>query len=549
MLRPCLALDASDNSLGPVGLHTLVDGLRGPLLRVSLARTGLFGRVGGQAVARLLRASPGLGSLDVSGNNGFGAASLCATGIDLGALAAEIPISYSLRTLVLADCSLEGVAGGQQLAAVVAKLRNLDSLDMHSNNNLGPSGLLAFSHGVSSRCRVSCINLEDTGLEELDGGLAAATLLSKMPSLRTLKLSNNILSPLGLQALAESVPQNNTISCLELRSCGLLSAGNALHLLAARCRSLEVLDVGEEHFESLPPQALCCARMTTAQLLELKPRSLQTLDLSKSQLGSAELHMLAKLLEAQLELRSLKLDHCKLDGSLTQLFEAPGLWQLSLTCCSGFGSAMMDLTSALETSPLRRLDLTECGLEGTAGGHDLGRLLPKLPALQHLCLAKNYKLENTGLQAFGQELAGGRHQLSELNVSCCSLVGAEGAHVVMAILGSLPSLESLSVCSNPSLGLLGVAALLEQVPSTVSSLALASCGLSAPLPEQNLSRLGHLTGLDLSANTVGSEGLEQLALQLPQMSLQQLDLADCGLESGAGGAAVTALLARCHEVA
>ena len=50
--RPCLALDASDNSLGPVGLHTLVDGLRGPLLRVSLARTGLFGRVGGQAVAR-----------------------------------------------------------------------------------------------------------------------------------------------------------------------------------------------------------------------------------------------------------------------------------------------------------------------------------------------------------------------------------------------------------------------------------------------------------------------------------------------------------------
>ena len=29
---------------------------------------------------RLLRASPGLGFLDVSGNNGFGAASLCATG-------------------------------------------------------------------------------------------------------------------------------------------------------------------------------------------------------------------------------------------------------------------------------------------------------------------------------------------------------------------------------------------------------------------------------------------------------------------------------------
>ena len=33
------------------------------------------------------------------------------------------------------------------------------------------------------------------------------------------------------------------ISCLELRSCGLLSAGNALHLLAARCRSLEAVPV------------------------------------------------------------------------------------------------------------------------------------------------------------------------------------------------------------------------------------------------------------------------------------------------------------------
>lgn len=184
--QPCLNLDVSDNNLGDTGLEALVEGLPGPLQRVSLLRSGLCGKAGGRAVAKLMKASPGLEFLDLSGNNGFGAVSLGDTGIDLKALAAEIHSCYSLVHVTLADCSLEGFLGGQQLACLLYKTPNLQRLDVHSNNNLGSTGMLALSSALSALRRplkLTGMTLEDTGLEGEEGGDSAGILLHQIPFL------------------------------------------------------------------------------------------------------------------------------------------------------------------------------------------------------------------------------------------------------------------------------------------------------------------------------------------------------------------------------
>jgi len=591
--RPYLHLDASDNNLGAVGLEALVEGLPRPLQRASFLRNGLCGKLGGQAVAKLLKASPGLEFLDVSGNNGFGSVSLCDTGIDLKALVAEIHTCYSLLHLILADCSLEGLVGGQHLASLLCKAPNLQCLDVHSNNNLGTSGVLALAHAVGTFKRpvkLTSLTLEDTGLEEENGGAAVAEILKCMPLLTQFNISNNLLLATGFQALVENMPGKTCLSRLGACNVGLphrldREAAMFFQLLLSKCPELQVVESEGHFFEGPPDLTESLSRMdllkgsgevdSSTELPEISQLALE------HPLSAADLQLLTGLSLQELQkLRSFNLGtlNANLHGTeggvllIHVLVALPNIEHLSFnTSCGSPWASDVVLSILLESlhpthGPINRphisqsfprlqltllksINFSECGLQADAG-YILAELLQALPQLRYLSLAKNHRLENAGLHAFGRRLQEERygHSLAEIDLSCCSIVGEEGKVAIIAILQKLPDLQTLALSSTPGLGSHNAASLLEHVVSCtrISSLSLASCGISASDVHFNLgrSRSLHLTSLDISGNTEIGPSLKSFTL--PKMNLQRLNLSDCGLES-ANGASLAALLSQCQS--
>ena len=594
--RPYLHLDASENNLGGVGLEALVEGLPGPLQRASFLRNGLCGKVGGQAVAKLLKASPGLEFLDISGNNGFGSVSLCDTGIDLKALVAEIHTCYSLLHLILADCSLEGLVGGQQLASLLCKAPNLQCLDVHSNNNLGTSGVLALARAVCTFKRpvkLTSLTLEDTGLEEENGGAAAAEILNCMPLLTQFNISNNLLLATGFQALVENMPGNTCLSRLGASNVGLpyrldREAAMFFQLLLSKCPELQVVESEGHFFEGPRDLTESLSRMDLLKAREVDPSTdlpeISQLALDHP-LSAADLQLLTGLSLQELQkLRSFNLGtlNANLHGTeggvlLINVLDAlPKIEHLSFnascagsTWASDVGAILLESLRPtyginqphisqshisqsfprLQLTLLKSINFSECGLQADAG-YILAELLQALPQLRYLSLAKNHRLENAGLHAFGRRLQEERygHLLAEIDLSCCSIVGEEGKVAIIAILQKLPDLQTLALSSNPGMGSHNAASLLEHVVSytRISSLSLASCGISASDVHFNLgpSRSLHLTSLDMSGNTEIGPSLKSFTL--PKMNLQRLNLSDCGLES-ASGASLAALLSQCQN--
>lgn len=603
--QPCLNLDVSDNNLGDTGLEALVEGLPGPLQRVSLLRSGLCGKAGGRAVAKLMKASPGLEFLDLSGNNGFGAVSLGDTGIDLKALAAEIHSCYSLVHVTLADCSLEGFLGGQQLACLLYKTPNLQRLDVHSNNNLGSTGMLALSSALSALRRplkLTGMTLEDTGLEGEEGGDSAGILLHRIPFLTSLNISNNLLLPAGLQALVKTMPDTTCISRLDACNIGLpcklgLQEADFFRLLLEKCPGLKLVESEGHTFDGPPQFNEILSRMELIRTPGEVHDQIELLDISQlvldhplvatdfKRLTGLSLQQLQKL--RSFNLNSLNHSFHSLPGNLGGIeggivlvkvldamssiehlsFNASRLgvaWTLgvgqvlieSLRSESGIGRERPDGSQLtiprIQLTSLKSIDLSECGLHADAGSM-LAELLQALPGLRGLSLARNYRLENAGVQAFANRLreeARG-HSLVEIDLSCCSLSGEEGKVAVLAMLQHLPELDALAVSSNPGLGP-HVAPILEHVlcNTQISSLSFGSCGISANV-RLNLAllRSPHLTSLDMSGNTeIGPLGLQGFTSQLPKMNLQRLNLADCGLESRAGGDSIAALVSRSQSL-
>lgn len=596
--RPYLHLDASDNNLGAAGLEALVEGLPGPLQRASFLRNGLCGKAGGQAVAKLLKASPGLEFLDVSGNNGFGSVSLCDTGIDLKALVAEIHTCYSLLHLILADCSLEGLVGGQHLASLLCKAPNLQCLDVHSNNNLGTSGVLALARAVGTFKRpvkLTSLTLEDTGLEEENGGAAVAEILNCMPLLTQFNISNNLLLATGFQALVENMPGKTCLSRLGACNVGLphrldREAAMCFQLLLSKCPELQVVESEGHFFEGPPDLTESLSRMDLLKASGEVDSSTQLPKISQlaleHPLSAADLQLLTGLSLQELQkLASFSLGalNANLHGTegglllINVLVALPNIQHLSFntssSSCAGSPwasdvvlSILLESLGAPTHGPINRphisqsfprlqltllksINFSECGLQADAG-YILAELLQALPQLRYLSLAKNHRLENAGLHAFGRRLQEERyvHLLAEIDLSCCSIVGEEGKVAIIAILQKLPDLQTLALSSNPGLGSHNAASLLEHVVSytRISSLSLASCGISASDAHFNLgpSRSLHLTSLDISGNTEIGPSLKSFTL--PKMNLQRLNLSDCGLES-ANGASLAALLSQCQN--
>ena len=573
LLRPVLVVDISDNALGFCGIDALVTGMQGASLRaLSLARTGLCGEEAGLKVAQLLQSSPSLESLDLSGNNGFGAISLVASGIDIASIASAMPTCYSLHSLTLADCSLEGSSGGRDLAFLVSMLPNLKSFNIRSNNHLCAQGLLAFAEGLSRAdlgCSIQKLSLEDTGLEEGFGGDAAAQIFAKMPQLAELTLANNALGLAGLVALGDCMPDVTRLTKLDMKKCSLpsdLSSEN-FDVLVAKCPMIGSIDLEEEQgfdaivsLQSLPYLRNMQSDSANLCLQHIKESGFENLD--SLELGADENENIVALIAlcASSNLRALSLDHGCLqtvnDGiALARLLAAMDVLEsLSLYGNLSFGwQAFPAFAEAAPRSRLRFLNLGECGLAGCDSGRALASLMQQMPELCSLCLRKNHRLQNSGLLAFAERLSC-HGSLATLDLSCCAASGQVGTGAILNIVEALPSLRTLSVSGNTQLQEDALRSLLDAVVSktAVRSLSLASCGLSAR--DMNLQDIFfpdvecQLESLDLSGNSeIGALGLQTLVPWLPS-TIQRLDLGDCGLESVAGGAAIAALVRKCsHE--
>ena len=573
LLKPSLDVDFSDNSLGPAGMDALTAGFPeggacGAQLRaVSLARIGLYGEEGGRMVARLLQAAPGLETLDLSGNNGFGAVSLLSSGLDVASIVLGMP-SYSLHTLILADCSLDAPSGFA-LAALLTTFPNLKNFDIRSNNHLKAEGLRFFAEGFAQalrglRCSIRRLDLGDTGLQNVNGGKAVARILRLMPQLAVLNLADNAgLGLDGFLAMGNELEHCSLVK-LDLRKSGLPRDLDSRHFegLLAKCPSIQLIDVDEKHsfhdWRSL--QSVSClraARSDQANFASLHPQLITSSDSSELQqetLGFGGVSTLGTVeLRAHFQLQSLCLDHSNLqtwtDGvALARLLGAMDLLEnLSLYGNHDFGKHAFQafVSSCPRHSNLRFLNLGECGLEGVDSGKALANIVGVLPGLSSLCVQKNHRLRNDGLHSFATVLC--CCNLVALDLGCCSLMGRTGAVTVQCILEFMPALHTLSLSGNPQLQQAGLCLVLGEVlPDTnIRSLSLASCGFSPhdmDLQDLFRPRSPRLESLNLSGNTeMGALGLQTLLPQLPT-SLQQLDLSDCGLESNAGGAVLSELL-------
>ena len=576
LLRASLHVDFSDNLLLPSGVDALVQGLpsRANQLRaVSLARTGLCGEEGGTIVARLLQACPSLEFLDISGNNGFGAVSLLSSSVSVSSIAAGIPTCYSLQHLVMSDCGIDGSTSGRHLAHFLAMLPNLQKLDIHSNNHLGSDGVLAFAQTLRSSnktmCSLQVVNLGDTGVEGAAGGTAIAQMLASMPHLFMLDLANN--GGFGAQGLLafgqhlDSTP-DRTLAKIDLQHCSLPGDLEPHHFdaLLAKCPNMEVVDVGEEHaFDSLSSlntaPRLRAVRSDDESLAIWHDLHLQLAGTSAS--PQQESFNLGDTLVIELckssRLRSLKLEHGSLttcdDGiALARLLGAMhSLENLSLYGNPTFGAHAFGtfVKSCPRCCSVRLLNLGECGLAGSDSGTALAHLVEKMPGLSSLLVRKNFRLQNDGVHSFASALS--CNAMEALDLGCCSLAKRTGAAAVLRIVQMSPALRTLSVSGNPQLEEIGLCLLVEQIllNTSVRSLSLASCGLS--MQDMHLQTLfpsgsSRLERLDLSGNTeIGPQGLQALLCQLP-ISLQHVDVSDCGLESVSGGAAIASMVPRCN---
>lgn len=268
-LRNSPRIDLRGKSLSASDVDAIADELaeNSGLEQLDLSHNG-FGGDGAGAVAKIVRACPGLTSLCVDSNNLRAAAaevgeavashaSLRALSISANvigptatkAFARAVASSPSLETLDF-SANAFGPVGGRALAEALSssahssKLRRLDltacgvgpsgavalaeALSAHrlahiemTTNFIGPEGLAAFAAMLQDNTALEDLSLSDNAIGELGDratgtcGSALATALEGNSTLRVLDLTYNALSPAAMELLRNATERRETP--LELR--------------------------------------------------------------------------------------------------------------------------------------------------------------------------------------------------------------------------------------------------------------------------------------------------------------------------------------------
>ena len=116
-------------------------------------------------------------------------------------LASGLLKENKIKTLYLNSNAI-GATGISKLALSIARMKKLVSLDL-SQNPIGDEGVLCLLKAYkesSEESNLQSLYVDDCGIQE-EGAIAAANLMSHLPSLVTLHIEDNPISDKGAQAL------------------------------------------------------------------------------------------------------------------------------------------------------------------------------------------------------------------------------------------------------------------------------------------------------------------------------------------------------------
>jgi len=537
-LAPHVRLDIGNNErLSLHGITALAEGLPedSALESVRLPSARLWGAESGRAVAAVVNRTSKLQHLDLSGNGG-----LCASGVKAFAQALNTT-TVDLKSLDLDMCELEGVEGGEAVAAALRAIPGLLLLRMVNNRLIGAGGVRALTRGLPENAALQSIFLGEIMLYRECGGEAVAALLAKAKRLESLSLfGNRALYAAGVQALATDLTGEELLTSIDLGDCGLEGGqgGKAVEAVLQKLKHVKHLEVS-----------------------------------SNWELQASGLMAIAEGLGQDHHLESMTAARCGLCGALagdalgTLMLNAPDLKRLQLPenrlCNDGLVNWEQVLSTTKRVMALTSLSLGECDIKGAVGGESVAMLLRCCPSLEYLDLSGNEELGNNGLVALKEGLQGFELKLEQLRLGTCNLEGREGGAAVADLLSVLPTVRRCEVSGNRDLGADGIIALTEGFiaqrnanPENIrglDALDLGQCGLDGPeggLAVAKLIRAVPLEEIRLASNWgLSTPGIEKLSKELLAAAddgwnckLKLLDISECWIAKEAGGFAIARLI-------
>lgn len=245
------------------------------------------------------------------------------------------------------------------------------------------------------------------------------------------------------------------------------------------------------------------------------PKELQSLDLSKNQIGVDGAKELAKHLPATLQSLNLSKNRIEIDGAIALSKHLPALRSLDLSsnAISHITLKFTDIKTLTKHLPatLQSSKLTANKIKHLA----ITILAHNLPAtLQSLNLSSNH-MEDTIIKSFVKNLSA---TLQSLNLSHNEISG-EG---IQSFVKHLP-VKSLNLSHN-IMEFRGIATIAPHLPATLQSLNLGWNDIGYEGVEVLAQYLPKtLQSLNLSGNNIGDEGVKALVQHLPA-TLQSLKL-------------------------
>ena len=370
-------------------------------------------------------------------------------------------------------------------------------------------------------------------------------------SVKTLKLSKNVLHDEGAKALAEllggygsksSGTVNTTLEHIDLSNCCIGPKGTQ-HLAQALCvnTSVKTLKLSKNVLHDEGAKAL-------AELLGgygskssgTVNTTLEHIDLSNCCIGPKGTQHLARALCVNTSVKTLKLFNNPLDDE-----GAKALAEL----LGGYGSK----SSGTVNTNLEHINLSNCSI-GPEGAQNLAQALCVNTSVKTLKLSEN-ALHDEGARALAEMLGVNRAEssgtvnttLEHIDLSNCS-IGPAGAQRLAQALRVNTSVKTLKLSCNP-LGDEGAKALAEMLGGnraessgtvTLEHVDLSICRIG-PAGAQRLAQALRVNTsvktLKLTHNPLGDEGAMAIAEMLKRKnsrtvytSLEHIDLSNCSIE-------------------
>ncbi|XP_068137080.1 leucine-rich repeat-containing protein 31 [Hyperolius riggenbachi] len=336
-----------------------------------------------------------------------------------------------LRILSLSNCGLTG-DDATALGESLQYIPKLQVLDVSWNSNIGGT-LSRITRHLGDNCELKTLSLTECNLTGEDAD-SLATVISKMPKLEVLDLSENTEIGSKIKTLTEELKHCSCLTVLKLRSTGLRQDGTQ-YLSSA--------------FQYWP--------------------HLRKLDLSCNKAAGGGFKESAARLTSFKQLELLDIRQCSLSAddvtALTQVIPLlSNLQVLDLSANKAVGLSSEHLFTRLRFLPkLKSINVSNCSLrkESFAGLAEASRYLTDLQSLDlswNKCVGGNVKLLTETLR--------NATFLQSLPLSSCNLVTQDLAVLAsVAQAGHLDSLEQLDLAYNDTIPDEGWSLLFESIPA------------------------------------------------------------------------------------